>query len=441
MQNRPNNTLSRTIRNGLFVGAASLALSACGDDAASLPSAAADTAAVVEASPESTGAKPYIVRLNDNLVGLQLVENLVSSTLSLIGAPPALFTYDTVFKGFAAKLTDRQVAALERLPLIASINPDQLVSVSATQPSPVYGLDRIDEYSLPMDGEYSYPDSAGAGVHVYILDTGINPDHQEFSGRVGAGRNFINDGPLGIDSLLIVTLDAIWSLLGYEADPDNWQDCNGHGTHVAGTAAGTTYGVAKQATVHPVRVLGCGGNGSYAAIIAGMEWVAENAELPAVVNMSIGGGSSADVDAATNALFAAGILPVVAAGNSDADACTSSPASATNAVTVGSSDSTDNESSFSNHGSCVDIFAPGSDVESAAYNSNTGTATMSGTSMASPHVAGAAALLLGETPSLSPADVTSALLSNATVGALALSPATAGSPNLLLNVFPQGAKP
>ena len=441
MQNHPSNTLSSKFRKGLFLGAATLALSACGDQAATVQSSASETVTAITTSQDSAAAKPYIVRLNDNLVGLQLVENLVSSTLSLIGADPALFTYDTVFKGFAAKLTDQQVAALERLPLIASINPDQLVTLSTSQASPVYGLDRIDEYSLPMDGEYSYPDSAGAGVHVYILDTGINPDHQEFTGRVGAGRNFINDGPIGIDSLLILTLDSIWSLLGYQADPDKWQDCHGHGTHVAGTAAGTTYGVAKQATVHPVRVLGCGGTGSFAAIIAGMEWVAENAQRPTVVNMSIGGSSSEDVDVATNALFDAGILPVVSAGNSDADACTSSPAAAVNAVTVGSTDSADNESSFSNHGSCVDIFAPGSDIESAAYSDNAGTTTMSGTSMSSPHVAGAAALILSETPGLSPADVTNALISNATVGAIALSPATAGSPNLLLNVYPQGAKP
>lgn len=437
MSHRLTHRASRMLRNGLLVGTASLALSACGEN----PAASRASAEVLVESAADAEAKPYIVRMNDQLVGLQRVEHVVASTLSLIGAESALFTYDTVFKGFAARLTDRQVGALERLPLIASVNPDQLVTLSATQTAPVYGLDRIDEYALPLDGEYAYPDSAGAGVHVYILDTGINPDHQEFNGRIGAGRNFINDGPLGVDSLLILTRDAVWSLLGYQPDPDNWQDCNGHGTHVAGTAVGTLYGVAKQATVHPVRVLGCGGSGSFAAIIAGMEWVAENAERPAVVNMSIGGGSSEDINVATNALFDAGILPVVAAGNNDTDACSSSPAAAVKAVTVGSSDSSDRESSFSNHGSCVDIFAPGSDVISADYSNNTGTSVLSGTSMASPHVAGAAALLLGEMPSLSPGDITSTLLSNATSGALALSPTDVGSPNLLLNVYPQGAKP
>ena len=229
-------------------------------------------------------------------------------------------------------------------------------------------------------------------------------------------------------------------MLGYQPDPYAWQDCNGHGTHVSGTAVGTTYGVAKQATVHPIRVLGCAGTGAFSGIIAGMEWVAENAERPAVVNMSLGAGSNPDIDAATNALFAAGILPLVAAGNDNADACGHSPAAAVNAVTVGSTDAADNESSFSNHGTCVDIFAPGTDVVSASYSNTTGTSTLSGTSMATPHVAGAAALILGETPSLSPADVTAALISNATSGTIALSPATAGSPNLLLNAFPEGAK-
>jgi len=436
--NRFRQRLSAIGRNGLILGMATAMLAACSESPESLEAPVGSTSVVD--SLQDTGPKPYIVQLNEGILGLQLVGQIVESTLSLIGADPAYHTYDTVLKGFAAVLTDEQVAALERMPLVASITPDELVSVSATQASPIYGLDRIDELSLPMDGEYSYPDSAGAGVHVYVLDTGINPDHVEFAGRVGAGRNFVNDGPIGLDSLLILSLAGIWELLGYQPDPDAWQDCNGHGTHVSGTAVGTTYGVAKQATVHPIRVLGCAGSGAFSGIIAGMEWVAENAERPAVVNMSLGGGSNAAVDAAANALFDAGILPVVAAGNDNADACGHSPAAAVNAFTVGSTDSADDESSFSNHGTCVDIFAPGTDVVSASYSSNTGTSTLSGTSMATPHVAGGAALILGETPSLSPAALASALVSNATSGEIALSPATAGSPNLLLNVLPEGAK-
>ena len=422
----------------LLAGLAAVSLAACSESPSS-PEITGETTAVVD-TVQDIGPQPYVVRLNESLLGLQLVSNAVDSTLALIGAEAAFLKYDTVFKGFAARLTEQQVAALEQLPIIASVRPDTLVSISGTQTSPTYGLDRIDELSLPMDGVFSYPDSAGAGVHVYVLDSGINPDHVEFSGRVGTGRNFINDGPIGIDSLIVLNLGGIWEVLGYQPDPDAWQDCNGHGTHVSGTAVGTTYGVAKQATVHPIRVLGCAGTGAFSGIIAGMEWVAENAERPAVVNMSLGAGSNPDIDAATNALFAAGILPLVAAGNDNADACGHSPAAAVNAVTVGSTDAADNESSFSNHGTCVDIFAPGTDVVSASYSNTTGTSTLSGTSMATPHVAGAAAFILGETPSLSPADVTAALISNATSGTIALSPATAGSPNLLLNAFPEGAK-
>lgn len=382
----------------------------------------------------------YIVQFNDQLPLGESVSSLTSSVLGMLGVGGALFEYDTVLQGFSAALSPAQVSLLQALPLIKSIEKDRVVQAGAVQAGPVWGLDRIDETDRPMDGEYAYVDSAGAGVHVYIIDTGINPDHQEFTGRVGAGQNFVSSGPL--DGLLGGLLGGLLplDLLGGEVDPDNWQDCNGHGTHVAGTAAGTQYGVAKLATLHAVRVLNCAGSGTGSAVIAGIEWVAENAEYPAVVNLSLGGGASDAEDQAIANLFNANVLPVVAAGNDNADACGTSPARAPEAVTVASTASDDSESSFSNHGTCVDIYAPGSSIVSADYANNSGTANLSGTSMASPHVAGAAALILGETPSLNSADVAAALISNATVGKVARSPAGAGTPNLLLNTFPQGNK-
>ena len=380
----------------------------------------------------------YIVQLDEQALGLQPVSQVAASLLAVVGAGAPIFEYDTVIKGFTAELTNRQASRLARSPLVANLELDQLIQLDATQSNPVWGLDRVDETDRPLDSAFSYPDSAGAGVHVYIIDTGINPDHQEFTGRVGNGRNFVSDGPLGLGGLL--PIDILGILGGGEVDADAWQDCNGHGTHVAGTAAGTQYGLAKNATVHAVRVLNCGGSGAASGVIAGMEWVAENAQYPAVVNMSLGGGASSAQDDAVQGLYDAGILPVVAAGNDNADACDSSPGRAPNAFNVASTASNDTESSFSNHGICVDIYAPGSDIVSADYSNNTGSTSLSGTSMASPHVAGAAALLLGDTPELAPGDVASALLSNATVGKVSPSPAGAGTPNLLLNAFPQGGK-
>lgn len=382
----------------------------------------------------------YIVQFDDQALGLTAVTDATSAVLGLIDADAPFYQYDTVLQGFSVALTDRQRRRLQRNPLIASIEKDRVIQVNATQSSPVWGLDRVDEVSIPLDGVYDYANSAGQGVHVYVIDTGINPDHQEFTGRVAGGRNFVANDPLGLSALLPLPIDVL-GLLGLgEVDPDEWQDCNGHGTHVSGTAAGTQYGVAKKATIHAVRVLNCGGSGSGSGVIAGIEWVAKNAQYPAVVNLSLGGAASDAEDQAIANLYNANILPVVAAGNDDADACGTSPARAPESMTVASSASNDAESSFSNHGTCVDIYAPGTDIVSADYSNNTGTSTLSGTSMASPHVAGAAALILGDTPSLSAGDVAATLLSNASVGQIAPSPANVGTPNLLLNTFPQGNK-
>ena len=278
---------------------------------------------------------------------------------------------------------------------------------SVTRQAASWGLDRIDQAGLPLDGVISTTQN-GSGVTAYVIDTGVRPDHADFGGRVTSGFSSISDG-------------------------NGSNDCNGHGTHVAGTVAGGSYGVAPAATVVPVRVLSCSGSGSTSGVIAGIDYAVRHhqAGTPAVANMSLGGGYSAALNAAVAAGVADGITFVVAAGNSNANACNYSPASEPTAITVGSTASNDWRSSFSNWGSCLDVFAPGSSIRSAWYTSSTATATLSGTSMASPHAAGAAALLLSATPSATPASVAQAMTASATTGVVA---DPSGSANRLLRV-------
>ncbi|MBI4933867.1 MAG: S8 family serine peptidase [Actinobacteria bacterium] len=314
--------------------------------------------------------------------------------------------YHHAVSGMAVDLTADEVAALAADPNVATIEPDVTMQASVDQSGADWGLDRIDQRTLPLSGTYSYPSSAGAGVKVYVIDTGVRSTHRELAGRVLPGYTLIEDG-------------------------GGTEDCNGHGTHVAATIAGTTYGVAKAASIVPIRVLDCLGSGSLSAIIAGLDWVLTfNAGAPAVVNMSLGGGSSFTVDVAVQRVIDSGVPVVVAAGNSNVDACATSPARVVGAITVGAIASDDSRATYSNFGTCLDIFAPGTAVTSAGVTSDTATAVKSGTSMAAPHVAGVVALMKSATPSLTPASAARALAANATPGVVT-NPGT-GSPNRLL---------
>ncbi len=313
--------------------------------------------------------------------------------------------YAAVLDGFSGRFSEQALQQIRRNPDVSYVEADQRVTASATQSPATWGLDRIDQRSRPLTNSYTY-DRTGAGVTAYIIDTGINAAHTEFGGRVTPGATAINDGR-------------------------GSSDCNGHGTHVAGTVGGATYGVAKQVTLVPVRVLDCSGSGSTSGVIAGVDWVTSNhTSGPAVANMSLGGGASTTLDNAVSRSISDGVSYSVAAGNENTNACYGSPARVGSALTVGSTTSTDARSSFSNYGSCVDLFAPGSSITSAWWTSNTATNTISGTSMATPHVAGAAALYLQGHPTASPATVASAITGNATTGVV--SGAGTGSPNRLL---------
>ena len=290
-------------------------------------------------------------------------------------------SFDRVLRGFVVKADDKALAALLADPRVAYVEEDGIVTIDTIQYGATWGLDRIDRRLLPLDTWYTY-DTQGIGVHAYVIDTGLNVTHNEFIGRVGPGADFVGGGV---------------------------NDCNGHGTHVAGTLGGTTYGIAKAVTIHPVRVLDCAGNGTFSGVIAGMNWVATNYASPAVANMSLGGGGNTSIDAAVTNLHNAGVTVVVAAGNNNASACSYSPARAPLAITVGSTDSTDTRSWFSNWGTCLDLFAPGSSITSAWTGSTTATNTIDGTSMASPHVAGAAARYLQTHPTATPAAVWAAI--------------------------------
>lgn len=309
-------------------------------------------------------------------------------------------------RGYAVRGNAALILAVRGDNDVAYVEQVQEYSIDATQNNATWGLDRIDQANLPLNGTYSYT-STGSGVRAYIIDTGIRTSHNDFGGRASFGVNYAG----GSNS-----------------------DCNGHGTHVAGTVGGTTWGVAKAVRLIAVKVLNCSGSGTTTGVVSGINWVAANAIKPAVANMSLGGGASTSIDNAVQNAINAGITFVVAAGNSNANACNYSPARAANAITVGATTSTDARASYSNYGTCVDIFAPGSSIRSAWHTSNSATNTISGTSMASPHVAGAVARYLQGNPTASPSTVTSAIINAATLNKV--TNAGAGSPNRLLYVAP-----
>ena len=324
-----------------------------------------------------------------------------------------LQTYTHALRGFAVSIPSPAVpaflAAMSRNPNVDTVTADAPVKATlTTQTSATWGLDRSDQRDLPLTGSYDY-ETSGNGVRAYVVDTGILASHVDFGGRVGSGYTAIADG-------------------------NGTSDCNGHGTHVAGTVGGSRWGIAKGVTLVPVRVLDCSGSGSMSGVLAGLDWIVRNGVKPAVVNMSLGGPAYSTLDTAVANTVNAGFTVVVAAGNDNLDACTSSPARAPSAITVGASTSSDARASFSNFGSCLDLFAPGNGITSAWYSSTTAIATASGTSMASPHVAGAVALLLESDPASSPVTLTSRLLAAATTNHV--SAAGIGSPNLLLYTLP-----
>ena len=373
-----------------------------------LPAQAAPAEGKVLAAGSPTAVKDsYIVTLKKG-AGLKAASSAGKDLVEEYGGTVKR-TFKSALNGYSAKLSASEAKRLAADPAVASVEQDQVFTVDATQTNAPWGLDRSDQASLPLSGTYTYPDSAGSGVTAYVIDTGVRISHAQFGGRAFNGYDAVSNDNVA-------------------------QDGNGHGTHVASTIAGSTYGIAKQAKIVAVRVLNNAGSGTTAGVVAGIDWVTANHSGPSVANMSLGGGASTAIDTAVRNSISSGVTYAVAAGNSSANASSYSPARVTEAITVGATTNTDARASYSNFGSVLDIFAPGSSITAGWYTSDTATNTISGTSMATPHVAGAAAVYLAGHTSATPAQVASALTAGAVTGKVT-SPGT-GSPNRLLQIVP-----
>ena len=349
----------------------------------------------------------YIVVLEESAAGPLGRFNFAGQAAEALAAAyggQVQHVYGHALNGFSVRMPEAAARRLSEDPRVLYVEEDGVVTLNATQSNATWGLDRIDQRDRPLSGTYTY-NWTGSGVRAYVIDTGIRTSHTQFGGRASNV---------------------------YDVSGGNGQDCNGHGTHVAGTIGGSTYGVAKSVQLRGVKVFpGCDSSTATSNIIAGVNWVTSNRVLPAVANMSVGGGASSSMDTAVNNLINSGVTVAVAAGNNyGADACGLSPARVPAAITVGSTTSSDARSSFSNIGTCLDLFAPGSSITSAWYSSDTATNTISGTSMATPHVAGVAALYLQANTGASNATVRNAIVNNSTTGRL--SSIGSGSPNRLL---------
>ncbi|WP_353944807.1 S8 family peptidase [Streptomyces sp. HUAS MG91] len=388
---------------GLTVLAAVAALSAI-----TLPAQAAPVQGRIQGAGEPGAvAGSYIVTLKG---GTRAPSEAGKDLATKYGAK-IRHTYSNALNGYAVRADAARAERLAADPDVASVVQDTAVTYDHTDHTqenpPSWGLDRVDQKDLPLDKSYTWPESAGAGVTVYVIDTGIRRTHKDFGGRASSGWDFVDN-------------DAVA------------QDGNGHGTHVAGTVAGTKYGIAKKANVVAVRVLDDSGSGTTAQVIAGIDWVTKHATKPAVANLSLGGYANAQLDQAVRNSIASGVTYTVAAGNDGLPASLYSPARVKEAITVGATNRKDARASFSNWGTRVDLFAPGVDITSASFASDTGKATYSGTSMASPHAAGAAALYLADHAWATPAEVSKALVEEAVPGRV--TGAGPGSPNRLLQV-------